>query len=178
MERAFLQFVLFSKSNVKSVLDYCKDRDICSRQKDTVARKILKLSGYKIPEIPEVSPIFVVQDLLELSLKLKEKDEKNPLAPTEEFKKIIGNKGDIQTRALFAYNDIPLPKNSLLDNIKGISARLLQNDDLRLKLASLAKDTITKTATKAFSSSKESPKPKAKPKSKTKSESKSKPKKK
>jgi hypothetical protein len=171
MERAFLQFVLFSRSNVKSVLDYCKDRDICARQKDTVARKILKLSGYKIPEnVPQISPIFVVQDLLELSLKLKEKDEKNPLAPTEEFKKIIGSKGDIQTRALFAYNAIDLPKYSLLDDIKELKNKLLENEALRPLLASFAKDAITKVTAKV------SAKPKTKAVPKTKSVPKTKPK--
>lgn len=106
LSRLFLRFILFTKTSVKDSLDYCKDKEICKKNKDLVAKKVLSLSDYKIPEKANTVSIFSeLYDKLKLLNKNPNKTLKVDKRTADELKGKISS----ELRAFLLFNDVSVP---------------------------------------------------------------------
>ena len=149
MERAFLKLMLSGKNTIKSTIDYCSNSNVCQRNKDIFVKKLLNISGYKIPK--NAMPIPIYEELVELS-KRKPANELDDLESnikmTPAFIDIISRRGSDNLRSFLAFNDIIIParRNKFLE-IKDRLSGLYSNPLVSSTLIPLA----TKYAASAFS---------------------------
>jgi hypothetical protein len=125
MSRLLLRLILSGKNSIKSTLDYCKDKKVCDENKDVLTKKLLSLSGYKVPK--GANPVPIYEELVKLgNSKANTLDIESHIKMTDEFVKIISRKGSEELKAFLLYNGIFIPQytsrlTKLRDSITKIS---------------------------------------------------------
>lgn len=158
MDNLLLKLALSTKKTIKSTLAFCKDKDICQRNKKTFVTKLLKLSGYNVPDGADPIPIYA--ELAELSSRKtpqQDDDIENRIKITPEFNEIISKYGSDNLKSFLLFNGIfILVKENKFEKLKEngelIKAKLeelYQNPEFSSKLIQLY-PSIQKYAKKAF----------------------------
>lgn len=164
MDNLLLKLALSTKKTIKSTLAFCKDKDICQRNKKTFVTKLLKLSGYNVPNGADPVPIY--SELAELSIrKTPDDDIENRIRMTPEFNGIISKYGSDNLKSFLLFNGIfilvkenkfeKLKENGQL--IKAKLEELYQNPEFSSKLIQLY-PSIQSYAKKAFGRAKKATK--------------------
>lgn len=102
LTKKVLKGMLMNKNSLQEITDFCRHKKVCQEHKYTVCKKSLQVSGYSVPKDTDTCKIF--GELLQISRNSETKDNKNPLAMTEDILEYVNLMGSKKLKEFIHYN--------------------------------------------------------------------------